>query len=333
MTETKNVRNVYVAGTGSYLPERVLTNAELEKMVDTSDEWIRTRTGIRERRLAAEGEATSDMGAKAAQRALSDAGISAGDIDLIIVATVTPDMLFPSTACLIQAKIGAKNAMCFDLEAACSGFLYSMETARALCAAGTCNTALIIGADKMSGIVDWEDRATCILFGDGAGAFVLRVGDAEGAGILSAVLGADGTMSDLLTVPGGGSRHPASHETVDDRMHFVKMEGNVVFKQAVRGMSDTAAEALSRSGLSGADVAWVVPHQANMRIIRAVAERMGVSLDKVCVNMEYVGNTTAASVPLAFHDAVRDGRIKKGDIIVFTVFGAGLSWGAAVMRY
>ena len=333
MTDTNNVRNVYVAGTGSYLPERVLTNADLEKIVDTSDEWIRTRTGIRERRLAAEGEASSDMGAKAAQQALSDAGVSAEDIDLIIVATITPDMVFPSTACLVQAKIGAKNAMCFDLEAACSGFLYSMETGRALCAAGTCNTALIIGADKMSGIVDFEDRATCILFGDGAGAFVLRAGDEEGAGILAAVLGADGTMSDLLMMPGGGSRHPASHETVDDRMHFIKMEGNVVFKQAVRGMSDTASEALSRSGLSGADVAWVVPHQANMRIIRAVAERMGVSLDKVCINMEYVGNTTAASVPLAFHDAVRDGRIKKGDIILFTVFGAGLSWGAAVMRY
>jgi 3-oxoacyl-[acyl-carrier-protein] synthase-3 len=324
---------VYVAGTGRYLPERVLTNADLEKMVDTSDEWIWTRTGIRERRLAADGEASSDMGSKAALQALEDAGVSAEEVGLIIVATVTPDMPFPSTACLVQAKIGAKNAMCFDLEAACSGFIYSLETARALCSTGTCDTALVIGSDKMSGFVDWEDRATCVLFGDGAGAFVLRAGDADGAGILSAVLGADGTLSDLLTIPGGGSLHPASHETIDDRMHFVKMEGNVVFKQAVRGMSDAAAEALSRSGLSGADVDWVVPHQANMRIIRAVADRMGVSLDRVCINMEHVGNTTAASVPLAFRDAVDDGRIKKGDVVLFTVFGGGLSWGAAVIRY
>lgn len=333
MSNAAKTRNVYVAGTGSYLPERVLTNADLEKMVDTSDEWIQTRTGIRERRLAAEGEASSDMGARAAQRALESASICAADVDLIVTATVTPDMLFPSTACLIQAKIGAPQAMCFDLGAACSGFVYAMETARALCCAGTCNTALVIGTDKMSSIVDWEDRSTCVLFGDGAGAFVLRACDGGDRGILSTVLGADGSLSDLLTVPGGGSRHPASHETVDDRMHFVKMEGNVVFKQAVRYMSDTASAALARAGLEMSDVNWVVPHQANMRIIRAVSERMGVPLDRFCVNMDRVGNTTAASVPLAFDDAVRDGRLKRGDIVVFSVFGGGLTWGASVLRY
>ena len=333
MNETlSDARNVYVAGTGSYLPSRVLTNADLEHMVDTSDEWIRTRTGIRERRLAADGEATSDMASEAARCALDNASLSAEDIDLLLVATITPDMVFPSTACFVQAKIGAKNAFCCDVEAACSGFVYALEAARCFCSAGGCKTALVIGADKMSAIVDWEDRATCVLFGDAAGAFVLRAGKKDG-GILATVLGADGGMADLLTLPGGGSCHPASRATVENRMHYVKMEGNTVFKQAVRYMSDTEQQALERAGLSLADVDWIVPHQANLRIIRAVADRLRVPMEKFCVNMDRVGNTTAASVPLALDEAVRDGRVKKGDVVLFTVFGGGLTWGATVLRY
>ncbi|MDP6525149.1 MAG: beta-ketoacyl-ACP synthase III [Kiritimatiellia bacterium] len=323
---------IAITGTGAYLPERVLTNDDLSTMVDTSDEWIQARTGMRERRIAREDEATSDMGAVAATRALESAGVDAAEVDLIIVATCTPDMIFPSTACHIQELIGAKNAFCFDLSAACSGFLYGIETARGMITSGVYKTVLVIGAEKMSSITDWEDRGTCILFGDGAGAAVLQAGD-EGHGIMSTVMGSDGSLGDLLKLPAGGSRTPASAQTVEDRLHFTKMGGNQVFKHAVLCMSEAGQKALDLAGLEIADVDWVIPHQANMRIINAIAERAEVPLEKLCVNLERVGNLSGASVPVVLDEAVRDGRIKRGDIILFVVFGAGFTWGAMVLQW
>jgi 3-oxoacyl-[acyl-carrier-protein] synthase-3 len=321
-----------IAGTGAYLPERILTNAELEKMVETSDEWIVSRTGVRERRIARVDEASSDMAVPAARAALAAAGVAPEDVDLIIVGTVTPDMPFPSTACLVQSALGAKKALCFDLSAACSGFLYSMETARGLLLSGLYETALVIGTDKMSMVTDWEDRGTCILFGDGAGAVVLKRTHSH-RGIMSVSTGADGSLGDLLMIPGGGSRNPASHATVDQRLHFVKMAGNNVFKHAVRCMTDAGREALEKAGLSIEDVDWVIPHQANMRIIQAISERVGISLERFIINLDRLGNTTAATVPIALDEAVRDGRVKRGDVLLMVVFGGGFTWGAAVLEY
>jgi len=329
--EQAGTRNVSIVGTGSYLPERVLTNRDLEQMVETSDEWIVTRTGMRERRIAAEGEHTSDMAAAAAEKALEAAGLSGSDVDLIIVATVTPDMPFPSTACIVQDKIGARGALCFDLEAACSGFLYAMETARGLIASGLYKTGLIIGAEKMSSIVDWEDRATCVLFGDGAGAAVLQSRDGR-PGILSCSVDADGSLGDLLHVPAGGSRLPASQSTVEARQHFLRMGGNTVFKHAVRCMCDAAADAMAKAGVTIDQIACIIPHQANMRIIQAIADRVNVPLERFFVNLDRLGNTTAATVPLALDEAIRTGRAKAGDLILFTVFGGGFTWGAAVVE-
>ena len=326
-------KSVSIIGTGSYLPDRVLTNADLAEMVDTSDEWIRTRTGISERHIASGSEATSDMAAEAARRALEHAGITADELDLIIVGTVTPDMPFPSTACFVQDKIGAVNAICFDLEAACSGFLYSMEVARQFLSNGSYTTALVIGAEKLSGVTDWEDRATCVLFGDGAGAAVLRSGVGNGRGMLASVMGSDGSLAHLLNLPGGGSRHPASPESLDQRMHYMKMTGNEVFKHAVRCMCDAGQKVLDKCGMTIDDVNWVVPHQANMRIIKAIANRFGNCIDKFYVNLDRVGNMSGASVPVALDEAVRAGKIKKGDIILFIVFGGGFTWGSMILEW
>jgi 3-oxoacyl-[acyl-carrier-protein] synthase-3 len=332
MMDEKNTKTaVAIIGTGSYLPEKILTNAELESMVDTTDEWIVTRTGMRERRIAGDDEPTSVMAAGAAKEALASAGVAGEAVDLIIVGTVTPDMPFPSTACLVQNAIGATKALCFDLEAACSGFLYSMEVARGMLLSGLYETALVIGAEKMSSVTDWEDRGTCVLFGDGAGAVVLQRTN-ETRGILSTAIGADGSLSELLMIPAGGSRQPASHDSVDQHLHYMKMAGNNVFKHAVRCMCNAGREALEKAGLTVEDVDWVVPHQANMRIIKAISDRIGIGMDKVVINLDRLGNTTAATVPLALDEAIRDDRIKPGDTVLMIVFGGGLTWGATVLE-
>ena len=324
---------VVIAGTGSYLPERILRNAELEKMVETTDEWIVTRSGIRERHIARADEATSDMAAEAARRALQQAGVAAEEVDLLIVATVTPDMPFPSTACFVQHRIGARNAACFDLEAACSGFLYGIETARQFITSGTIKTALVIGAEKLSCVTDWQDRSTCVLFGDGAGAAVLRADGDDNRGILTTVMGADGSLTELLQLPAGGSRNPATHETVDKRLHYMKMAGREVFKAAVLSMSEAATRALERCNLTVQDVKWIVPHQANRRIIEAISERLGVPLERFYLNLERCGNMSAASVPVALDEAVRGGRIQRGDVVLLVAFGGGFTWACSVVRW
>ncbi|MFC1452451.1 beta-ketoacyl-ACP synthase III [Verrucomicrobiota bacterium] len=325
-------RAACIAGTGSYLPERVLTNSDLEKMVETTDEWILTRTGIRERHIAADNEATSDMSAVAAREAMNHAGVSPSEVGMILVATVTPDMPFPNTACFVQDMIGAKNAFCMDVEAACSGFLYAVETARQYILTGSLDTALVIGAEKLSCIIDWQDRATCVLFGDGAGAAVVRA-CGQGRGILGTVMGSDGRLTDLLRVPGGGSRNPASEASIGQRLHYMKMSGNEVFKHAVRCMCDAGQQVLSRCGLTIDDIDCVIPHQANKRIIQAIANRLGKSIDKFYINLDRVGNLSAASVPVALDEAVRSGRIKRGDMVLSIVFGGGFTWGATVMEW
>ncbi|NQU41362.1 MAG: ketoacyl-ACP synthase III [Lentisphaerae bacterium] len=326
------LRTVRIAGTGSYLPEKILTNYDLEKIVDTTHEWIHSRSGISERHIAAEGEATSHMAAAAARRALDSAGLSAEDLDLIIVGTITPDMVFPNTACFVQDQIGATQAFCFDVEAACSGFLYALDIARHYVASGTATHVMVIGAEKLSGITDWEDRTTCVLFGDGAGAVILSAAE-HGRGIMKTVMGSDGRLNELLNVPGGGSRHPASHKTVDDRLHYMKMAGREVFKHAVRCMSDAATQALDECGLTVKDVSCIIPHQANARIINAIASRLGAREDQVFMNLDHVGNMSAASVPVALDEAVAAGRIKSGDIVLFVVFGGGFTWGATVLEW
>jgi len=324
------LENVLVIGTGSYAPERVLTNKDLEKIVDTSDEWIATRTGMRERRIAADGQATSDLGAEAAKRALQSADISADEIDLLIVPTITPDVPWPNTACLIQNKIGAVNAACIGLEAACTGFIYAIETARNYLASGAARTALVVGAEKMSSILDWEDRNTCVLFGDGAGAVVLRAGGDE-VGMIGSVMGSDGSLSELLMVPAGGSRLPTSEQTVCDRLHYLKMNGREVYKHAVSNMTQSAIDLLEKTGVSKNEIDWLIPHQANMRIIQAVSRRLKIPMDKFIVNIEKYGNTSGASIGLALDEAVVDGRIKRGDKILCVAFGGGFTWGSTLM--
>ncbi|MEZ5299457.1 MAG: beta-ketoacyl-ACP synthase III [Verrucomicrobiales bacterium] len=325
-----------IAGTGSYVPERVLTNADLEKLVETSDDWITSRTGIKERRIAAEGETTSDMAAKAGRQAMEQAGVTAEEIDLIIVATVTPDTFFPSTACYVQAKLGAANAVCFDLSAACSGFLYAMQVARHFINTGNRKTALIIGAEKLSSIVNWEDRTTCVLFGDGAGAAVVRrrEGESDTDGqVLSTVMGSDGNQTDILVVPGGGAACPVTPENAADRLNTIRMSGREVYKQAVNAMRRASEEALAAAGLTADDVAMVIPHQANLRIIEAISDRLGVPPERTFVNLDKYGNTSAAAVAIAFDEANRSGAIKRGDIVLLVVFGAGLTWAASVIRW
>lgn len=325
-------RSCSILAVGSYVPARVLPNVELEKMVATTDEWIRTRTGIRERRLAAPDEATSDLAAQAALKALRNAGIAAEAVDLIITATVTPDMPFPSTACLVQEKIGARRAAAFDVEAACSGFIYGLEIGQQFVMSRTCETVLVIGAEKLSTIVDWTDRNTCVLFGDGAGAAVLQ--HRPGAhGLLTTCLGADGSKGHVLCVPGGGSRLPSSIETVHGRQHFIRMDGRETFKCAVQAMYAAAREALDRCGLDISRIACVIPHQANRRIIDAMAERLGARPEQLFVNVDRYGNTSAASVAIALDEAVAAGRVRRGDLILLVVFGAGFTWGAAIIEW
>jgi 3-oxoacyl-[acyl-carrier-protein] synthase-3 len=325
-------RTCSITGVGSYVPEKILANADLEKMVDTSDEWITTRTGIKERRIAAKDEFTSDMAAKAAQRAMKMAGVTAAQIDLIIVATITPDMPFPATACFVQQKIGAKRAAAFDLEAACSGFIYGLEIGQQFIMSRTYDTVLIIGAEKLSAITDWKDRNTCVLFGDGAGAAVLQNRE-NSHGLLTAVMGADGGKADLLFMPGGGSRCPASKDTVDARLHFLRMSGKETFKNAVQAMCSAAQEVLRRCEVDITRIKCVIPHQANRRIIDAVGERLGAAPEQMFINVHRYGNTSAASVAIALDEAVASGKIQRGDLILLVVFGAGLTWGAAVIEW
>jgi 3-oxoacyl-[acyl-carrier-protein] synthase-3 len=325
-------RTCSIAGVGSYVPTRVLTNADLEKMVNTTDEWITTRTGIKERHIAAKDEFTSDLGTKAALKAMTRAGVGPDDIELIVVATITPDMPFPSTAALVQRKIGAYRAAAFDLEAACSGFIYALEVAQQFIMSRTYDTVLVIGAEKLSSIVDWEDRNTCVLFGDGAGAAVLR-NRPNAHGLLTAVMGADGRKADLLFMAGGGSRCPATAESVTARMHFLRMEGKETFKNAVQAMQTAAEEALRRCEIDISRIKLIIPHQANVRIIDAVAERLGARPDQLFINLHKFGNTSAASVAIALDEAVQSGRVQPGDLLLLIVFGAGLTWGAAVIEW
>jgi 3-oxoacyl-[acyl-carrier-protein] synthase-3 len=325
-------RGVVIVGTGSGLPEKILSNKDLEKMVDTSDEWILTRTGIKERRIAADQETVSDMALTASQAALEMAGLSPLDIDVIIVATVTPDRMLPSSSCTLQEKLGATNAAAFDLNAACTGFLYALSVGASMVVAGTANTVLTIGAETLSKIVDYEDRSTCILFGDGAGAVILRPCEA-GKGIHAVEIRSDGTQGELLEIPAGGSLHPTSHETVDQKGHFIKMKGNELFKFAVRSMESITRQTLEASNLTADDLAVLIPHQANYRIIRATAERLGVPMDRVVVNIENYGNTSAASVPISLDQSVRSGQLKQGDQFGMVAFGGGVTWGAAISEW
>ena len=327
-------RSTVILGTGSYAPERVLTNAELAKTVDTSDEWIRTRSGIRERRIAAPGEATSDMGVQAAQRALDDARLLASSIDLLIVATITPDLPMPATACIIQRKLGVPtSAACFDLNAACTGFLYALDTACAMLASGRYRHALVIGVEKLSAIVDWKDRTTCVLFGDGAGAVVIGPRPEPGIGLIGTRLGAVGESVDLLCIPAGGSSAPATTASIAAGSHFIKMKGKEVFKLAVRVMDEAARDILEQHQLRADQISLVIPHQANLRIIEAISEYLELPMERFFVNVDRYGNTSAASIPIALDEARRAGRIKPGDLTLLVAFGAGLTYGSALIRW
>ncbi|TVQ70963.1 MAG: ketoacyl-ACP synthase III [Balneolaceae bacterium] len=320
-----------ISAVGHYLPDYVLTNQELEKMVDTNDEWIRTRTGISERRILKDPDKASGfMAAEAAREILRQRNLDASEIDVIIVATVTPDYMFPATACIAQSLIGAKNAFCFDLSAACSGFLYALEVGSNLITSGQYRKVLVIGSDKMSSIVDYTDRATCILFGDGAAGVLLEPADDENA-IVDSIMYSDGDMSNTLIQFGGGSRNPASHDTVDKKMHYLYQEGRPVFKRATEGMADVSVEIMKKNQLSGDDVDWLVPHQANLRIIDATARRMELDPSKVMINIDKYGNTTAATIPLCLYDW-KD-RLNKGDKLVLSAFGGGYTWGAIYLKW
>lgn len=321
-----------ITGIGSYVPGKVLTNQDLEKMVDTSNEWITTRTGISRRHVVSEGTASSDLGVLAAKRALKSAGRTPREVDLIVATTASPDLIWPSTACLIQAKLGASRAVAFDVTAACAGFVYALAVAVQFVATQTYRVALVVGADAISRFIDWGDRNTCILFGDGAGAVVLEQVE-PGYGVLGSYLGSDGQGSHLLNIPAGGSAKPASIETVEERLHFIKMNGNEVFRFATRATIDAANKALKISGIKKEEVDFLIPHQANQRIIEAAARRLHIANDKVVSNIDKYGNTSTASIPLAIDEIWQAGRIKKGDILLTVGFGAGLAWGANVIRW
>jgi 3-oxoacyl-[acyl-carrier-protein] synthase-3 len=325
-------RTCSITSVGSYVPQKTLTNADLEKMVDTTDEWIVSRTGIRQRHVGADNEYTSDMAAQAALRAMKNGSITPEQIDLIIVATITPDMMFPATACLVQQKIGAKRAAAFDIEAACSGFIYALEVGQQFIMSRTYETVLVIGAEKLSSIIDWGDRNTCVLFGDGAGAAVLQH-RADAHGLLTACMGADGNQAELLCMPGGGSRCPATVDSVKAKLHHLRMDGKETFKNAVMAMQTAGLEALRRCELDISQIKCVIPHQANQRIIDAVGERLGAKPEQVFINLDKHGNTSAASVAIALDEAVQAGRIQRGDLVLMVVFGAGLTWAAAVIEW
>jgi 3-oxoacyl-[acyl-carrier-protein] synthase-3 len=322
-----------ITGVAGYVPPRVVTNQEMERMVDTSDEWIRTRTGIRERHYADPGVAASHLGTEAARKLLAAKGVRPEEIEMIVLATVTPDMLFPATACLIQDRLGAKNAWGFDLSAACSGFVYALTVGAQFVGAGSHKKVLVIGSDVMTSILDFKDRATCVLFGDGAGAVLVEPTTNDSEGILDFANDIDGSGGCNLYMPGGGSLHPSTHETVETRMHYVHQEGQQVFKYAVRRMSELAIELLERNGLTSRDLALVVPHQANLRIIRAMQERLGVDDSKVLVNIDRFGNTTAGTIPLGLMDAIEEKRLRKGDLVLLISVGAGYTTGAILMRW
>jgi 3-oxoacyl-[acyl-carrier-protein] synthase-3 len=321
-----------ITGVAGYLPPKVMTNADFEKILDTSDEWIRTRTGIRERHIVETGKATSDMATEAAKLLLAQTNTDPAEIDLIVLASVTPDMFFPATACLVQDRIGAKNAWGFDLSAACSGFAYALTVGAQFVGAGTHKKALVIGSDSMSRILDYKDRATCVLFGDGAGAVLVEPAK-DGEGILDFQHDIDGSGGAYLYMPGGGSLNPSTHETVDKNMHVVHQDGSQVFKYAVRRMAELAAGLLERNGFKGDDLALVVPHQANLRIIRAMQERLGVPDSKVMVNIDRYGNTTAGTIPLGMWDAIAQGKLKKGDLVLLAAVGAGYTTGGVLLRW
>lgn len=318
-------------GTGSSAPEKVLSNLDFEKIIDTSDEWIMTRTGIRERRIAEPEVATSDLAYEASLKALEDASVDVSEIDGIILGTITPDYIFPSSACILQSRLGAKQAFAFDLLAGCSGFMYALHTAKGLIEGGDSKKLLVVGAETLSKIMNYEDRTTCILFGDGAGAAVLATSDTPG--ILSSCLGANGDDWELLYMPAGGSRTPTSEETIKNGGHFLKMEGREVFKEAVKAIQTSSLEAIEKAGLTPDQIDLFIPHQANFRILEAVRKRIGLPEEKVFSNLDKYGNTSSASVPIALDEAVKSGRLKKGDIVLFSVFGAGFTWGASVVRW
>ncbi|HEY2956381.1 MAG TPA: beta-ketoacyl-ACP synthase III [Candidatus Eisenbacteria bacterium] len=326
------LRGATLTGTGMYVPDRVLDNHNLERMVETSDEWIRERTGIRERRIAAPDQASSDLAVIAAQRALESAGLAARDVDQIIVATTTPDRILPSCACTVQAKLGATRAAAYDVFAACTGFIYGLGIARGAIGSGLADNVLLIGVETLSRIVDYTDRNTCVLFGDGAGAAVLQPCP-SGEGIRAISMQSDGALGDVLEVPAGGSRLPASAETVEARGHFIKMRGRELFKIAVRAMEESVQRALETSGLAAADIDLLIPHQANLRIIDAVQQRLGLPAGRVIVNIERYGNTSSASIPISLDEVVREGRLKPGDHVCFVAFGGGATWGASMVRW
>jgi 3-oxoacyl-[acyl-carrier-protein] synthase-3 len=327
-----DVLRARIIGTGSYAPEKVLTNSELEKIVATTDEWITERTGIKERHIAGEKQATSDLAFEAAKNALRNAGVKAKDVDLIIVATMTPDMHMPSTACLLQHRLDAKKAAAFDVNAACSGFLYGLSIANSFIRSGQYKKILLIGAEMLSRFVDWQDRNTCVLFGDGAGAVVLDAASGS-SGILSVHMHTDGSLGDLLSIPAGGSRQPASKKTVDKKLHFVQMKGNETFKVAVKVLENLVIETLHWNNMKPSQLSYLVPHQANLRIIQATARRLGLSMDKVIVNISRYGNTSAASIPIALDEAARMEKFKRGDLLLLEAFGGGLTWASALVKW
>lgn len=323
--------NAYIAGIGIYVPEKILTNFDLEKIVETSDEWIRTRSGIRERHISDEKTATSDLAVIASKRAIKNAGIKPEEIDAIIIGTATPDMLFPSTACIVQSKIGAREIMAFDISAGCSGFLYGLGIADSMVKNGYDNV-LVIGADTLTKITDFTDRSTCVLFGDGAGAVIVKKNDDNNQGIIASYFASEGADWKLLHQPAGGSRIPASEDSVRNRLHYIKMEGNEVFKLAVRAMIEAAIKTLERANVSSKDIALLIPHQANMRIIEATAKRLDIPMERVYVNLDKYGNTSAASIPIALYEALAEGKIKKGDYILLVSFGAGFTWAGVLLK-
>ena len=331
METDSSLKYVKIIGTGSSVPKAVLSNSDLEKMVETSDEWITSRTGIRERRIADDDTASSDIAYEAAEKALTAAGITSGELDAIIVGTITPDFIFPSTACVLQSRLGAKKAYAFDLMAGCSGFLYTLHVAEKIIKSGGANKILVIGAETLSKITDFEDRSTCILFGDGAGAAVLAASDEPG--ILSSILSSDGDDWDLLYVPAGGSRKPIGEQVLKTREQYIKMKGNDVFKVAVKSMESATINAIEKAEVDPAEIDLFVPHQANYRILEAVRKRLQLPKEKVFVNLDKYGNTSAASVPLALDEAVRNGRVKEGNLVLFAAFGAGFTWGASVVKF